>query len=223
MLEHATPVPPSNPANVDTIHARGGTLDEHLATTAAAAKADARTAMTVGSMSLAATNIAGMATAVFLVPGGQIIGLGMTAVSSLTDAKSSMNASRRADALRDVKARTPRLSCDNPGQGHDRVANGVLPYAINQMDKRAERKKLSPIPFVGPLMAAFHGAGRRAAGEEADLRPMRFLQSGSPGPRKYGPEAPPRQYPGPSDAAKDSRFVAWARGRAVVTPSQPPA
>jgi hypothetical protein len=124
MLEHATPVPPSNPANVDTIHARGGTLDEHLATTAAAAKADARTAMTVGSMSLAATNIAGMATAVSLVPGGQIIGLGMTAVSSLTDAKSSMNASRRADALRDVKARTPRLSCDNPGQGHDRWPTG---------------------------------------------------------------------------------------------------
>jgi hypothetical protein len=130
-----------------------------------------------GTIALATGAAAASATGIGLVVVGTLAS-GGAAVKSIVAAKSSK---QHRDALTMVQAvnRWREYPCTPPPESdadvdlmaHQRIAYNVLPYAIEQKDKKYQRKAIGAVPVLGTIPMAIRQAYRAATKEnKGELR-----------------------------------------------------
>jgi hypothetical protein len=127
------------------------------------------TAAGTGTIALATGAAAASATGIGLVVVGTLATAG-AAVKSVIAAKSSR---AHRDALEKVQERWKEMPCAIPPEGegetdlnaHYKIAYNVLPYAIEQKNKKYHRKAVGAVPVLGTVPMAIRQAYRAATKE----------------------------------------------------------
>ena len=162
-LEARRPAPdpgahPTSPrAPLESIHPQGNRVAREAVTTMPTARVAGRIGLTVASVPASGLNGAAMTGLMAALPPVEPISISLMAVSSFADAAAAIGAHGRGNKLRSVQENADQLRCDHPGGEHEHLRNEVLPYAINQQDKRKMRKGRSAIPFVGAVGESIRG------------------------------------------------------------------
>jgi hypothetical protein len=134
------------------------------------------TAAKTGTIALATGAAAASATGIGLVVLGALATVGASA-KSIVAAKSSQE---HRDALTFIKAlhRWREYPCMIPPEAsgecdinaHQRIASNVLPYAIEQKDKKYRRKAIGAVPLLGSIPMAMRQLYRAATKENRGER-----------------------------------------------------
>lgn len=150
--------PPTSPrAPLESAHPRGGAMAGAAATLMPQARVAARTGMTGFGLAAGGLNGGAMVGVLGALPPVEPISFALSAAASASDAAAAYGAHRRGGKLREVQRNAMDYACDHPGPDHDRLVREVLPYAIDQQDKRMMRKGRAAVPFVGALGEGIRG------------------------------------------------------------------
>lgn len=129
---------------VASIHAPRSGLHAHLHR----AQSAGRMGLTGGSIATAASSgIQKVGVAVGHAVDSVAMGVG--SVMGGIHLKSAYNAQSREMKLREVHGNVTRHECSEGGAEHRHLAETVMPYAINQMEKRYYRKLKASVPILG--------------------------------------------------------------------------
>jgi hypothetical protein len=138
------------------------------------------TAAKTGTIALATGAAAASATGIGLVVLGALATVGASA-KSIVAARSSQG---HRDALVFIKASQrwreypcmipPEASGEPDINAHQRIATNVLPYAIEQKDKKYQRKAIGAVPLLGSIPMAIRQLYRAATKEDRGERRTRM-------------------------------------------------
>jgi hypothetical protein len=129
----------------------------------------------IGGLAMATGAAAASATGVGLVVAGALLTGGAT-TKSIVAAVSSKHHRDNLRTIDLISRRVREFPCTVPDgadhdlMGHLRIVHNVLPYAIEQKDKKFKKRALGAVPVLGTLPVAIYTAYRSATKENKGQR-----------------------------------------------------